>query len=154
MSKKIAIIHVLIGLMMLIVITGCSSGAPPTPADATQASGGAPPAQAPLESKQVGDLKLALYNSPNPPIRGVNKMQVMLTDAAGKPVTGAKVSFDLDMTNMSHGKNVVPAEAAGQGLYSGQVSFMMPGPWRSIVVVERPGQPPVQARFDFRVNMR
>jgi hypothetical protein len=149
MSNKIAILHVLIGLMMLAAITGCSSGAPPTPAAATQAPGGAP-----LESKQVGDLKLTLYSSPNPPIRGANVIQVSLTDAAGKPVNGAKVSFDLDMTNMSHGKNVVPAEPAGQGLYSGQVSFMMPGPWRSIVVIERPGQPPIQARFDFRVNMR
>lgn len=130
-----------------------ASCATPTP---TPTRGATPlaPAQAPLETKQVGEFKLSLYNSPNPPIRGANVMQVSLTDAAGKPVTDAKVSFDLDMTNMSHGKNVVPAEPAGQGLYSGQVSFMMPGPWRSIVVIERPGQPPLQARFDFRVNLR
>jgi len=145
--KKMGLAHVIVALIVLIAAAGCSSGLAPAAATPT-------PAPAPLETRQVGNYKLSLYSSPNPPIRGANVMQLTLTDAAGKPVTDAKVAFDLDMTTMSHGKNVVPAEPAGQGLYSGQVFFMMPGPWRSIVVIERPGQPPVQARFDFRVNMR
>jgi len=142
----------LIGLIVLTASVSCSSGQAAAPT-ATPARATLPPA-APLETKQVGEFRLSLYSSPNPPVRGSNKLEIILTDAAGKPVTDAKVAFDLDMTTMSHGKNVVPAQPAGEGHYSGQAFFMMAGPWRSIVVVERPDQPPVQARFDFRVNLR
>ena len=169
--KQKTIFIALIGLIVLTASVSCSSGqaaaptatsaratlppaAPPATGPARQPAGSGSPAQAPLETKQVGEFKLSLYSSPNPPVRGSNKLEIILTDAAGKPVTDAKVAFDLDMTTMSHGKNVVSAQPAGEGRYSGQAFFMMAGPWRSIVVIERPDQPPVQARFDFRVNLR
>jgi hypothetical protein len=69
-------------------------------------------------------------------------------------VDDATISFDIDMTNMSHGKYVVAAAPQGNGRYAGQVRFMMPGPWRAIARIERPGQPAEQVRFDFNVNMR
>ena len=56
------------------------------------------------------------------------------------------------MTNMSHGKNVVKTATAGDGHYAGQVRFMMGGPWRVIVVIERPNQTPISARFNFNVK--
>ena len=92
--------------------------------------------------------------APNPAVRGNNTLDAAITDAAGQPVADAKVSFDIDMTNMSHGKNVVTAAPAGNGHYTGKVFYMMPGPWRVIVTVERAGQPAASVRFDFSVNLR
>lgn len=75
----------------------------------------------------------------------------MIFDADGQPVSDAAISFDIDMTNMSHGKNVTAAESLGDGWYSGEVFFLMPGPWRVIVGVERAGET-TTVRFDFMVN--
>ena len=92
-----------------------------------------------------------LFSQPAAPARGNDKLDAYVTDAAGQPVTDAKVSFDIDMTNMSHGKDVIAASATGNGHYSGQVFFLMPGPWRVIVTIQRGGQE-VSARFDFNIK--
>jgi hypothetical protein len=124
------------------------------PLSTPTASGSLALAPGTLGNKKSVNFVVRLSSNPTPPIRGIGTLEAVVTDANSQPINDAQVSFDLDMTTMSHGKNIVPAEPAGQGLYSGQAFFMMPGPWRSIVVIERPGQPPVQARFDFRVNAR
>lgn len=79
-------------------------------------------------------------------------LEALVSDADGQPVSDATVAFDLDMTNMSHGKYVVPAVPAGNGRYTGMVFFRMGGPWRVIVSTERPGRPTEQVRFDFAVR--
>ena len=56
------------------------------------------------------------------------------------------------MTNMSHGLYLVATEPAGIGHYAGDVHFSMPGPWRVITIIERPGLQTVRLRFEFRVN--
>ncbi len=106
-----------------------------------------------LGGKQSGDLFVWIYSNPNPPIRGDNTFEAFVTDANGKPITDAKISFDVDMTNMSHGKNVVPAAPMGEGRYNGKLSFLMPGPWRVLVTIERAGQTSL-IRFDFNVNSK
>jgi len=83
-----------------------------------------------------------------------NMIEALLVNAAGQAVNDATVSFDLDMTNMSHGRNVVQAQRVGDGRYDGNVFFMMPGPWRIIATVERGGKAVGSARFDFNVNLR
>jgi len=106
-----------------------------------------------LGGKQSGDLFVWIYSSPNPPIRGNNTFEAYVADANGQPIKDAKVSFDVDMTNMSHGKNLVVANVTGEGLYNGNISFMMPGPWRVIVAINRSGQTN-SVRFDFNVNSK
>ncbi len=95
-----------------------------------------------------------LSSTPTPPVRGISILEAVVTDTKGQPINDAQVSFDLDMTTMSHGKNIVAAAPQGNGRYVGQVRFMMPGPWRVIAVVEQPGHPAEQVRFDFNVNFR
>jgi hypothetical protein len=153
----------LLGLLVL-TLTGCgmlpvNSVAPatPLPTFASTAAAGKPAAGSPqasaLGGKQIGDLFVWIYSNPNPPIRGTSTLDAYLTDASGKPITDAKISFDLDMTNMSHGKNVVAAKPTTEGHYSGNVSFLMPGPWRVIVGIDRGGTTHT-VRFDFNVNSR
>jgi len=57
------------------------------------------------------------------------------------------------MINMSHGKNVVEATPMGEGYYAGDVNFLMAGPWRVLVAIERTGQTST-VRFDFDVNFK
>ncbi len=102
---------------------------------------------------QVGNYSVWLSSTPAQPIRGQNLLELLVADANGQPITDANVSFDLDMTTMSHGKNVVAAKSIGGGKYSGTVVFMMPGPWRVIATIERNAQAG-NTRFDFTVNLR
>ena len=87
-------------------------------------------------------------------MRGQNTLEALVLDSKGAPVSDALLSFDIDMTNMSHGKNVAPAPHVADGRYTANMTFMMPGPWRLIVAVQRGGQQLGSARFDFNVNMR
>lgn len=161
MFKKI-----IFGLTILFALSGCMvTGAfqkvnPPTaiptltPASASTASATkAAVNQTALGGKQSGELLVWIYGNPNPPIRGANTLEVFVADSNGKPINDAKVSFDIDMTNMSHGKNVVTASSLGEGRYNGSVHFLMPGPWRVIVGIDRNGQTE-KVRFEFNVNWR
>lgn len=121
----------------------------PTPSPVSPLNISAGPA---LGSQPAGDLIVRLSSAPNPPLRGRNALEVLITGADGQPVSDAVVTFDIDMTNMSHGKYVVSAAPQENGRYAGEVSFLMPGPWRAIVSVERPGRTVESARFDFQVN--
>jgi hypothetical protein len=124
------------------------------PLSTPTASGSLALAPGTLGNKKSVNFVVRLSSSPTPPIRGIGTLEAVVTDAKGQPINDAQVSFDLDMTTMSHGKNIVAAAPQGNGRYVGQVRFMMPGPWRAITVVERPGQPAEQMRFDFNVNFR
>jgi len=117
------------------------------------------PAQAPvpppgptLGGQQNGDLQVWLASTPAQPVRGTAEIDEYVVDSSGQPVTDAKVTFDIDMTNMSHGQTLVTAEPTGNGHYVGSVHFSMPGPWRIITIIERPGREAVKLRFEFRVD--
>ncbi|HHW88725.1 MAG TPA: FixH family protein [Chloroflexi bacterium] len=86
------------------------------------------------------------------PATGTANVDAYLEGADGQPIANATVTFDVDMTNMSHGKTLVTTRTMGDGHYAGDVHFMMPGPWRIIAMVERPGQAPVQLHFEFQVQ--
>jgi hypothetical protein len=104
-----------------------------------------------LGGKPTGDLLVWLFSDPTPPIRGDNTFEVLVTDANGRPITDAALTFDLNMTNMNHGKNVVTASAMREGRYRGVVHFLMAGPWRVIVSIDRAGQIHT-VQFNFMVN--
>jgi ABC-type glycerol-3-phosphate transport system substrate-binding protein len=104
-----------------------------------------------LGGKPTGDLLVWLFSNPNPPVRGDNTFEVLVTDLKGQPITDAAITFDINMTNMNHGKNVVTASSLGEGHYRGVVHFLMAGPWRVIVGIDRAGKTNT-VRFDFEVN--
>lgn len=147
MAKTRCLLYAVL-LAAAIWTAGCAPAAAPTPAIGPPAGtlGGG--------SKQTADYSILLLGTPNPLARGGATLEAVVTDAKGQPVDDARVTFDLDMTNMSHGKNVVAAAFKGAGRYTGVVNFMMGGPWRVIVGVERAGLPAQTVRFDFSVNAR
>lgn len=112
------------------------------------------PAGPNLGSQAQGDVVGWLSSDPAQPVRGAANLDAYLVGADGQPVTDATVTFDIDMTNMSHGEYLVAAEPAGEGHYTGNVHFSMPGPWRVIAIVERPGAETARLRFEFAVTMK
>lgn len=141
----------ILALSLVMALAGCGL-LPANSAPVATPLPGAPKPGA-LGGKQSGDFTVWIYSQPNPPIRGNNQFEAIVLDGKGQRVTDGKLSFDIDMTNMSHGKNTVAAAALGEGRYGAGLFFMMPGPWRANVILERGGQSS-SVRFDFNVNVR
>jgi hypothetical protein len=118
----------------------------------TPITAGAPAGPLLADGRQCGDMLVWLSSTPAQPVTGNAQLDTFLTDRAGKPLSGAQVTYDIDMTNMSHGTYLVSAEPAAAGHYSGRVHFSMAGPWRVIATIVRPGEPDVRLRFEFRVK--
>jgi hypothetical protein len=140
-----------------IALSGCGAGAPAPAASATRGLGPPAPTVAGISSpavagRQAGPYSVSMASAPNPAVRGANGVEVTVTDASGQPVSDAKVTFDLSMTNMNMGKNVVQATSAGSGRYTGNVFYSMGGPWRITVIVERAGQAAASTSFDLSVK--
>lgn len=166
-STKMAMVSAAVALLLGVANACCCAqgGAAITPTDATTlptgsasqatvlpSTQGAAPTQSPaLGSKPAGAMTVTLGSSPNPPGRGNNTFEVLVSDGQGHPVTDAQVSYNMDMTNMSMGKQIVTAAPLGDGRYSGRVRVSMAGPWRVIVSIARAGQTDT-ARFDFSVR--
>ncbi len=100
----------------------------PTPEQARMASDTAPaPAtMAPLP----GGTQVTMTVASGTPQVGDNTLDIMVTDADGKPVTGLKLTATVAMTTMDMGTTHPPVMEMGGGHYMSKVTFAMAGPWR------------------------
>jgi Cu(I)/Ag(I) efflux system membrane fusion protein/cobalt-zinc-cadmium efflux system membrane fusion protein len=110
--------------------------APPPPG----AGGTAQPSSA-----HAAELKIAMTTKPDPPYRGHNLAQVTLTDADGKPVTGAQVTVSFFMAAMpAMGMAAMHAGGAaneiGAGVYEAPVDLDSGGTWQVTIAVARNGR--------------
>ncbi len=149
-----------IGLLVLIGLllsAGCGGSltATPEPQIVNQLPPGITLKGIPLVNNglKVGDdtVWLASAAQPRP---GSVMLDALVLGKDDQPVTDATVSFDINMTNMNHGKNVGQATNAGDGHYTGSVDFTMAGPWRVIVLVNQAGRQVASVQFDFDVAER
>jgi nitrogen fixation protein FixH len=83
------------------------------------------------------------------PKAGDNALTISITDAQGKPVTGAKITTSVAMTSMDMGTTRPAVTEKGGGNYTTTATFSMAGPWRVKVRVTPPGQKPQTKAFDF-----
>ena len=90
----------------------------------------------PAEQK-LGDLTLKL--SPTTMVVGMNEVDLAITDAAGKAVTDATVTFDVVHLTMAIPKNLVSVAHQGGSRYVGTVKVAMGGDWAIFVEMERGG---------------
>lgn len=86
-----------------------------------------------------------LTTQPSPPQKGSNIFRVKLTDASGKPVTGAQVTVTFFMPampamGMAAMKTVVQASDKGDGLYEGTGSLGSGGTWQVTITAVQNGQ--------------
>jgi hypothetical protein len=89
---------------------------------------------------------------PTLPKAGDNALDIMVKNAAGKPITAAKVTTEVAMTSMDMGTDYPSVKEVGKGHYATTVSFSMAGPWRVTVKVVAVGQKPQTKSFDFTAN--
>jgi hypothetical protein len=100
------------------------------------------------------DVTLTLTHeiSPQPPRVGRVVIALRLTDASGKPATGARVTLE---GNMSHaGMSPVFAEAheAANGNYRATMELSMAGDWIVLVHVTLADGRKVEQQFETRVS--
>lgn len=108
--------------------------------DAPTPAGNAPMASGPVQITAT---------TASAPKAGDDPLTISITDAQGKPVTGAKVTASVAMTSMDMGTTHPAVKELGGGKYAASVNFGMAGPWRVTVAVSTPGQKPVLKSFDF-----
>ena len=133
-------------LLAVAATVGACSGAGAGDGQGSSLTGGAP-----LGSGQAGDYHVAISSKPGPPATGSVSLDALVTDTAGTPVADAAVTFDIDMTNMNMGRDVVTATPTSGGHYAGDLFFNMPGPWRVIVGISRGGATS-SVQLDFMVQ--
>ncbi|HUY93812.1 MAG TPA: FixH family protein [Terracidiphilus sp.] len=90
-------------------------------------------------------MQISLTTEPSTPRKGANTVQVQLTGADGKPVTGAQVTATFSMPAMpAMGMGAMRAVATladrGQGVYAGPLQLGSGGTWQVTIVVVRNSQ--------------
>jgi hypothetical protein len=103
------------------------------------------------EGAPSGGMPVTVTLSPNPPIVGDNTLDVLVTDAGGKPMTGLKLMASVAMTSMDMGTAKPKVTEGKDGHYAVTVAFSMKGPWRVSVTVTPPKQKPFRKDFDFTI---
>ena len=99
-------------------------------------------AQQPAAGKKP-TVDIMLTSKPSPPKTGDNTFEVMVKDAAGKPVTDAEVTamfYMGAMGAMPEMKNNVTLKHQKEGRYVGTGQVMMAGKWDVTVMVKRAGK--------------
>ena len=74
---------------------------------------------------------------------GANQFEVMVKDAAGKPVKTGDVSLLFVMpktANMAEMRNEVKLKAMGDGMFTGAGNVMMPGMWNVTIGLMQNGK--------------
>jgi YtkA-like len=92
---------------------------------------------------QKPTVDITLTSKPSPPKTGDNTFEVMVKDAAGKPVTDAEVTAMFVMPKMGtmpEMKNNVTLKHEKEGRYVGKGQVMMAGKWDVTVMVKRAGK--------------
>lgn len=133
-----------VGVLLCVALLALFAGTlTPTQAAPTSA------ASAFSQTHTVGGYSVALRI--DPATFGENTFTVTLTDAQGKPVTGAKAlleTSDLDMDMGALSATLVPVGASQPGVYSAQGQLTMAGHWRITIQVTPSGaKTPITTSF-------
>ena len=95
-------------------------------------------------SKKAGEYDVQIKIDKNPPVTGINKMDVAVKDAAGKNVTDAVVNVDYGMPAMPGmgAMNYKTSANLKGNSYLASLNFSMSGPWFINIKINRSGNHP------------
>jgi hypothetical protein len=88
--------------------------------------------------------------SPQPARVGAATVVLKVADAAGKPVAGAHIAMEADMTHAGMSPQFAGAKETGSGRYDGQLQFPMAGDWVILLHVTLPGGRKLEQQFDVK----
>ena len=104
-----------------------------------------------LSAPNTNTSGISLSTDPSPLRPGRATFMIDVKDTNGKPVDGATVSFDINMTAMNMGTQRGTATSQGNGRYSAVGNMSMRGPWKVVISVKMPDGS-TQSK-DFTVNV-
>ncbi|MGG3561050.1 FixH family protein [Neobacillus rhizosphaerae] len=87
------------------------------------------------------DFKIELLTPKSFTPEQPSTIQIKVLDSEGKPVTGAKVSTDLNMHMMSHGDiSMKDMKETSKGVYTGNATFEMEGDYTATIQIDDHGK--------------
>jgi hypothetical protein len=93
-------------------------------------------------NQKKGDLSINVTMDKNPPVIGINNLEVAITDKSGKSVTDAGVNVNYSMPPMpGMGPMNYNTKASLSGdKYTAKLNISMAGPWNIAVKVTKGGK--------------
>jgi YtkA-like len=88
--------------------------------------------------------------APQPPKVGPATITVSLADVAGKPIAGARVSLEGNMTHPGMKPVFGEAGEIGSGRYQASIEFTMGGDWIILVRVDLPDGQKLEREFEVK----
>jgi hypothetical protein len=88
--------------------------------------------------------------SPEPTRVGSATIVLKLSDATGKPVTGAHIAIETDMSHAGMNPGFAEAKEAEAGRYKAPLEFQMAGDWVILLHVTLPGGEKLERQIDVR----
>ncbi|MGB6474713.1 MAG: FixH family protein [Candidatus Sulfotelmatobacter sp.] len=88
--------------------------------------------------------------SPHPAQVGPAVVTLKLADATGKPVTGAHIAVEADMSHAGMSPIFAEAKEAEAGRYQTSLEFPMAGDWVILLHVTLPGGKKLERQIDIR----
>ena len=86
--------------------------------------------------------------SPEPPRVGPATVTLKLADTGTKPVSGARITLEADMSHAGMAPMFEVASEINPGQYQAHVSFGMAGDWVILLHVRLPGGKTLERQFD------
>jgi hypothetical protein len=88
--------------------------------------------------------------SPEPFRVGSSTIVLKLSDASGKPVSGAHIAIETDMSHAGMSPEFTEATEAESGRYRARIEFQMAGDWVILLHVTLPGGTKFERQIDVR----
>jgi len=88
--------------------------------------------------------------SPEPARVGPARLTLRLADSAAKPITGAHVAIEGDMSHPGMSPRFAEAKETDHGRYEFQLEFPMAGDWVILLHVTLPDGKKLERQFDVR----
>ncbi len=104
-------------------------------------------------TKNVDDLKVKVLLDNDPPLKGDNNLNILLTDSNGNPVSKAKIKVDYSMAPMG---DMPPMSYKSRAKFKGEsykatINLSMSGQWNVNMNIKRPGKPLSKVKIEFKV---
>ena len=96
------------------------------------------------------DVKIESEVTPHPYHVGVSTIDLKLTDAAGDPITGARIHLEGLMTHPGMRPVFNEAREAGPGRYQSSLEFKMAGDWVVLLQITLPNGQKLERQFDVK----
>jgi hypothetical protein len=88
--------------------------------------------------------------SPEPARVGPATVTFRLSDAAGTPISGARVAIEADMSHAGMSPRFAEAKEGDPGRYQARLEFQMAGDWVILLHVTLPGGKKLERQIDVR----